>query len=160
MPLELYGKYDRRAAHDIFDPSSPFTVGAGSWGIHGIIRLPDSPRTFVLFVTLGKQEGAHQFDESINDQGILRWQSQPKQDLTSPAIADLIRHDDKTATVHLFLRTNRMRGGVAPPFTYLGPLRYHDHDIGRAQPAHIAWELVGVADTGACAQRHAADDCH
>jgi hypothetical protein len=142
MPLKLYGKYDRRAVHDIFDPSSPFTVGAGSWGILGIIRLPDRPRDFVLFVTLGKQEGAYQFDESINDQGILRWQSQPKQDLTSPAIADLIRHDDKVATVHLFLRTSRMRAGVAPPFSYLGPLRYHGHDVDRSQPAHIAWELV------------------
>lgn len=142
MPLELYGEYDRRAVHDIFDPDAPFTVGAGTWGIHGIVRLPDRPRDFVLFVTLGKQEGTHQFDESISDQGILRWQSQPRQDLTSAAIADLIRHDDNSATVHLFLRTVRMRFGVAPPFTYLGPLRYHDHDVDRARPAHIAWELI------------------
>lgn len=142
MSLDLYGEYDRRAAHDIFDPTSPFTVGAGLWGIQGIIRVPGRPGDFVLFVTLGKQEGAHQFDESINDEGILRWQSQPQQDLSSPAIRELLQHDEHANAVHLFLRSSRLRGGVAPPFTYLGPLRLAGYDADRARPAHLAWELV------------------
>ena len=142
MTLDIYGEYDRRAVHDIFNPTSPFTVAAGLWGIQGIIRVPKRAGDFVLFVTLGKQEGAHQFDESINDEGILRWQSQPQQDLSSPVIRELLDHDEKTNLVHLFLRSARLRGGVAPPFTYLGHLRLADFDVDRAKPAHLAWELM------------------
>lgn len=131
--LELHADYDRRTVHDIFDPGTPFTVGAGTWGLQGIVRVPGKPGDFVLFVTVGKQEGTHQFDESINLEGILRWQSQPQQDLTSPAIAELIRHDEHVNTVHLFLRTARIRAGVAPPFTYLGPLRYAEHEPCRLE---------------------------
>ncbi len=143
MPqLTLYESYDRRAVHDIFDPSSSFSVGAGSWGLQGIIRIPGQSGDFVLFVTLGKQEGAHQFDESINDQGILRWQSQPKQNLTSTAIRELLNHDETVNVVHLFLRTARLEAGTAPPYFYLGPLKYAGHDAEREQPAHIAWQLL------------------
>lgn len=143
MPqLTLYESYDRRAVHDIFDPSSSFSVGAGSWGLQGIIRIPGRSGDFVLFVTLGKQEGAHQFDESINDQGILRWQSQPKQNLTSTAIRELLNHDETVNVVHLFLRTTRLEAGTAPPYFYLGRLKYAGHDAEREQPAHIAWQLL------------------
>jgi hypothetical protein len=140
--LELYQDYDRRSVHNIFDPASKFTVGAGTWGLQGILRVPSTPGGCILFVTLGKQEGAHQFDETINDEGILRWQSQPQQDLNSPVIAELITHDARRGSVHLFLRTARLRRGVAPPYTYLGPLRYFSHDAARARPAHLAWELL------------------
>ncbi|CAO4173245.1 Protein NO VEIN C-terminal domain-containing protein [Methylorubrum aminovorans] len=142
MPLDLYSDYSRRQVHDHFDPGSPFTPGTGTWGIHGIVRVHQRPGDFALFVTFGKREGNHWFDESINDEGILRWQSEPRQDLNSPKIVQLIRHDNRQNTVHLFLRTASMRDGVACPFTYLGPLKYAGHDRDRAEPAHVAWELL------------------
>lgn len=137
----LYGDYDRKAVHDLFDSSSTFTTGSGLWGIRGIIPLP-SAGDFALFVTFGKQEGEHLFDESISSEGILRWQSEPKQTLNSRRVRELIAHDERQNVVHLFLRTSHLRGGVAPPFTYLGPLKYRSHDRQREQPVHVAWDLL------------------
>jgi hypothetical protein len=142
VPLELYSSYSREDVHDFYDPKSTFKVGTGSWGIHGIIRVPERRGDFVLFVTLGKKEREHQFDESINEEGILRWQSQPHQDLNSSAIRELVRHDEKTNNVYLFLRASALRGGVAETFTYLGTLKYAGHDLERINPVHIAWELM------------------
>lgn len=138
----LYADYDRRAVHDLFEPDTIFTPQTGKWGISGIVRLNDRPGDFVLFVTFGKEEGTHAFDESISDTGIVRWQSQPKQRFSDRSIAELIEHDERTNTLHLFLRTSSRRGGVPPPYTYLGPLRYVEHDADREQPVHIAWELL------------------
>ena len=45
MNLELYAEYDREAVHDIFDPESPYTKQAGTWGLQGPIELPNRPGT-------------------------------------------------------------------------------------------------------------------
>lgn len=139
---QLYGNYDREAVHDLFEPNTPFTPQAGKWGLPGIIRLDERPGDFVLFVTFGKAEGSHVFDESVSDVGIVRWQSQPKQRFSDRSVIDLIDHDERTNTVHLFLRTSSRRGETPPPYTYLGPLKYVEHDAEREQPVHIAWELL------------------
>lgn len=139
---QLYANYDRRSVHDLFEPNTKFTPQAGKWGVPGIIRLTERPGDFVLFVTLGKAEGSHVFDESISDVGVVRWQSQPQQRLSDRAVIDLINHDERLNTVHLFLRTSSRRGGSPPPYTYLGPLKYLEHDAEREKPAHIAWELL------------------
>ena len=139
---QLYADYTRADVHGLFEPDTVFTPQAGKWGLPGIVRLTDRPGDFVLFVTLGKQEGAHSFEESISDIGILRWQSQPAQQFSSRSVIDLIGHNERTNTVYLFLRTSGRRSGMPPPYTYLGPLKYVDHDAERQQPVHIAWELL------------------
>lgn len=45
--------YTRKEVHDIFDPDSHFTQSAGSWGLHGFVKIPNS-EDFVFFVLLGK----------------------------------------------------------------------------------------------------------
>jgi hypothetical protein len=45
-------------------------------GLQGIIEIQDRPRDHVFFVTFGKSQAAHQFDEGIMRDGIFRWQSQ------------------------------------------------------------------------------------
>ena len=52
--LVQYEDYTRENVHDIFDPDSPFTRSSGTWGISGIIRVPERPGDFVLFVTFGQ----------------------------------------------------------------------------------------------------------
>ena len=59
---------------------------------------------FVFFVTFGKQEGDFVFDESISDDGVLTWQSQPKQKLTTPNIQNFISHDELLNNIYIFLR--------------------------------------------------------
>lgn len=141
MPV-LYEQYDRRQIRDMLAPNEPFTAGAGKWGLHGILPVPGRPGDFVFFASLGQRTGGHTFDEGISTEGILRWQSQPKQTLINPTIRALIEHDDAVNKIHFFLRTKNLTRGTAQPYTYLGPLRYNSHDVQREEPVHFAWELI------------------
>lgn len=139
--LDLYGEYDRKAVRDILAPHEPFTVGAGNWGLKGIIRLPEGG--FALFATYGQSTGGHTFDEGISTEGVLRWQSMPSQRLDTPMVQQLISHESAGRDVHLFLRTRASRGirGIEP-YTYLGTVAYRSHDGQRERPVHIAWSLL------------------
>jgi hypothetical protein len=94
-PLTLYEDYTREEVHDIFDPKYSFTPQAGTWGLQGIVPIPDRPGGYVFFVTFGQKQAEHEFDEGITPEGVLRWQSQPKQRLTDPTI---LRASNKTPT--------------------------------------------------------------
>ncbi|WP_091112409.1 DUF3427 domain-containing protein [Geodermatophilus dictyosporus] len=136
--LKLWQTYTREQVHDIFSPDTTFTPQSGSWGLHGIVRLPEGPNSFVFFVTFGRVQGEYAFDESITEDGVLSWQSQPQQRLDSPIVKSLIEHDDRCETIHLFLRTR-----ARAPYTYMGPLAYLTHDGDREQPVHFQWQLLG-----------------
>jgi hypothetical protein len=81
----------------------------------GLIEIPGRPGDFVFLVTFGRSQGEHNFDEGVSTEGVLRWQSQPHQELDDPRIERLIRHDTDRNFVHLFLRTAAPRGGVVAP---------------------------------------------
>ena len=146
--LRLWEAYDRREVHDIFSPNTTFVPQAGTWGLQGIVRVPDHLGDYVFFVTFGQSQGAHVFEESVTEDGVLTWQSQPRQSLTDPIIRRLVSLDERLNTVHLFLRTRR-----AGPYTYLGPLGYLEHDNTREQPVYFQWQIlegpIPVAVTGA-----------
>lgn len=135
--LELWETYSREEVHDIFSPDTAFTPQAGTWGLQGIVKVPERPGSFVFFVTFGQSQGDFDFDESITADGVLTWQSQPKQRLLDPTIQELIGHDDRTDAIYLFLRT---RTNVA--YTYCGVLGYLLHDEEREQPVHFQWQLL------------------
>ena len=88
--------------------------------MHGIVSIPDRAGDFVFFVTYGQQQGEHIFDEGVTEDGVLSWQSQPRQSLNNHQIQRLINHDELCNSIYLFLRT---RGRL--PYTYLGKLKYH-----------------------------------
>jgi hypothetical protein len=93
---------------------------------------------FILFVTFGQKQGDHQFDEGITADGVVTWQSQPKQTLHDPQVERLLAHDSQQGNVRLFLRTKeKAPGGVPMPYTYLGRLSYLTHDIERERPVHV-----------------------
>ena len=77
--LVLYEKYSRKDIHDIFSPDTKFTPQTGSWGLQGIIRVPGTQHDYIFLVTYGKKQSGHEFDENIDENGILTWQSQPSQ---------------------------------------------------------------------------------
>lgn len=139
--LSLYSDYDREAVKNIFEPDAPFTPGAGKWGLTGIVELPDDPGSYVFFVSFGRSQGEHDFDEGINKEGLLRWQSQPKQDLSDRRIQNFISHNPDINAIHLFLRTAIRRDGAPAPFTYLGELEYAGHDPVREKPVYFSWRL-------------------
>jgi hypothetical protein len=140
--LILYDDYSRNEVHDIFDPESTFSPQAGTWGLHGIIEIPDRPRDYVFFVTFGQIQATHEFDEGITPEGVLRWQSQPKQRLSDRTIQNLIAHDEDKNSIYLFLRTKSRRAGELVPYTYLGRLKYLVHDRDREEPVYFTWQIL------------------
>lgn len=135
--LSLYQDYSREQIHDIFDPNSPFIKGAGKWGRTGIVSVPERDNDFVFMVTFGRSQGDHEFDEGIDFSGLLRWQSQPKQKFETPNVQKLISYNENTNSIYLFLRTKK---GL--PNTYLGKLKYIEHDKEREKPVHFIWQLL------------------
>lgn len=133
----IYFEYSREDVHDFFSPDTPFTPSAGTWGLHGIVEVPNRPGDFVFFVTFGQHQAGHTFDEWITEEGVISWQSQPRQSFEDRRIQQFIHHDDKKNSVHLFLRTLRTAN-----YTYLGKLRYLAHDPAREKPVYMYWQLV------------------
>lgn len=137
MKLEKYEKYSREEVNQIFDEGTRYTQGSGRWGGHGIVRIPNTKSDYVFFVTFGTKQGAHQFEESIDENGVLIWQSQPSQNLKEKRIRDFIKHDYEKNDIYLFLRTNSN-----DKYTYLGLLAYIDHDNERENPVYFKWQIL------------------
>jgi hypothetical protein len=135
--LKLNQLYSRQEVHSVFSPETKFTPQAGTWGLQGIVKVPDREGDVVFFVTYGQQQGSHDFDEGISGDGVLRWQSQPKQALDNPIIHQLIVHDETRNNIHLFLRENKKED-----YAYLGRLKYLAHDAMRERPVYFQWQLL------------------
>ncbi len=135
--LALYFEYSRKDVHDIFSTDTRFTPSSGTWGLHGIVEIPNSPGDFVFFVTFGQHQAGHTFDEWITEEGVMAWQSQPRQSLQDRKIQQLIHHDENRNTIYLFLRTQRISG-----YTYLGRLKYLTHDPAQEKPVFMYWQLL------------------
>lgn len=137
--LSLFADYSRRDVHDIFAPEAPFTERSGTWGNHGVVRIPGRPGDWVFFVTYGQVVGEHTFDEGVSSDGVLTWQSQPSQELEEKRIKEWIKHDELKHSIYLFLRT---REGADVPYTYFGKLKYLSHDTEREKPVHFHWQIL------------------
>lgn len=135
--LELWSEYSREEVHSIFSPNTKFTPQAGTWGLQGMIRIPSRENDWVFFVTYGQEQGEHVFDESITEDGVLSWQSQPSLGFASKAIKSLVEYDDRIDNIYLFLR-----GSSRNKYCYLGRLGYLTHDIERERPVYFQWQLM------------------
>jgi len=135
--LELGNKFTRKEIHSIFSPDTKFSPGAGYWGIQGMIKVPAREGDWVFIVTIGQHQGDHFFDESITEDGVLSWQSQPRLNLSSDTIKSLINHDDRINNIYLFFREKKDE-----PYKYLGRLGYLTHDSERENPVYFQWQLL------------------
>lgn len=135
--LNLYEIYSREDIHSVFSPETKFYQGAGTWGNHGIIPIPNRENDFVFIVTYGQSVGEHTFDEGITDEGVLSWQSQPSNKLSDNRIVKLINHDEINDNIYLFLREKK---GI--DYTYYGRLKYLSHDNERENPVYFQWQLL------------------
>ncbi|SHK74242.1 DUF3427 domain-containing protein [Desulforamulus aeronauticus] len=136
-PLRKYSDYSRDEVHNIFSPHTTFIPQAGTWGLHGIVKIPNREKDYVFFVTYGQSQSGHTFDEGITEEGILTWQSQPRHKFTHSTIQDFINHNHLTNNIYLFLRTAKGRD-----YTYLGQLAYLSHDSEREEPVHFKWQIL------------------
>ncbi|HEX4270035.1 MAG TPA: hypothetical protein VHZ32_01560 [Rhizomicrobium sp.] len=64
--------------------------------------------------------------------------SREARDLIAPVIA----HNEEKHSVYLFLRTADKRGGQPVPYTYLGRLKYVEHDNEVEQPVYFDWQMM------------------
>lgn len=136
--LGLLKEYEREDVHAIFSPHTKFTKGSGIWGAWGIVPLTteDINKEFVLFISIGAEQSGYVFDEKVSEDGILDWQSQPKnQSLDHKDIKKIIEKNDNI--IHLFYRREKR-----VPYHYLGKLKYFSHDPSIHQPAHIKFKLL------------------
>lgn len=139
--LVLGETYSRRDVHGIFSPESKFVPQAGTWGLHGIVSVPDKASDYVFFVTLGQQQGDHVFDEGISDEGVLTWQSQPRQGLEDARIINFINHDETLSNIYLFFRHDKRKD-----YMFYGRLGYLTHDANREKPVYFQWQLLDWDD--------------
>ena len=70
IKLELGHQYSREDVHSIFSAHTEFTRQSGSWGLHGIVKVPNRDKDYVFFVTYGQEQGGHEFDEGITNDGV------------------------------------------------------------------------------------------
>ncbi len=54
--LTLSNSYTREDIHSIFSPDTVFTPQAGTWGLHGVVQVPERKNDFVFFVTYGQNK--------------------------------------------------------------------------------------------------------
>ena len=135
--LELFEKYSRKDVHDIFEPSTNFTSGTGTWGIQGIVKINNAYKDYVFFVTFGRSQAGHAFVEEVYEDGSITWQTQPSMDLNNQRVIDFINHDCYIDNIFLFLRTNG-----DSDYTYLGPLMYISHDREKVKPVYFIWKII------------------
>ena len=136
--LARFQTYSREEVHGIFAPDTTFTPQAGTWGLHGFVSIPDRPNDYVFFVTFGQSQGEHQFDEGITDDGVLTWQSQPRQGLSDIKVMSWINHDELVNNIYLFVRPSK-----GTEYAYLGRLKYLTHDEDREKPVYFQWQILG-----------------
>lgn len=137
--LMIGDSYRREEVHSIFNPENEFISRGGPWGVSGIAPIPEREASFVFFVTFGEKQGDHVFEEHITEDGVLSWQSQPKQSLSDMQISQFISHNEEKDNIYLFLRPHKSK-----PYTYsyLGKLKYLNHDETKENPVYFHWQLM------------------
>ena len=135
--LERYAMYSRKDVHDVFAAETNFQEGCGIWGLHGIIRIPNT-KDYIFFVTYGTKRGEHKFVEGIDENGIVSWQSQPRQNFKSPDIINFINHNENINNIYLFKRNSRREA----KYMYLGKLKYIEHDLNKENPVWFKWQIL------------------
>lgn len=136
--LRNFDKYTRHEVHDMFSPNTKYVKNSGSWGIHGIVRVPNTLSDYVLFVTLGSSYGKEKYDEGIDENGVLTWQSQKRHDFNSTIIKRLISSNEDRDNLYLFLRTTKKDSN----YVFLGKLKYIIHDNIRQNPVYFKWQIL------------------
>lgn len=134
--LSIYSSYERKDVCRIFSPHEEFTVGAGKWGVSGIVSNTPLPKDFIFFVTLGTYDG-NPYEDALTQDGVLIWKSQKRNKPESNLIQSLVSHNSESNNVYLFLR-----GAEKDKYTYLGPIGFKDWDPLSSQPVHMTWSLI------------------
>lgn len=103
------------------------TYNPGNWNSgHVVLR---GAKAQVLLVTLNKQgkSADHRYVDHWIDDETFHWQSQNQTTPASQRGRDIIDHEARGTSIHLFVRERKLAEGKGAPFTYHGPVRYLRH---------------------------------
>jgi superfamily II DNA or RNA helicase/HKD family nuclease len=139
VPLVLHGRYSRAeviAALGFGDGTKPKVTQGG------ILWVPQV-NSDVFFVDLRKAERDYSPTTMYRDYAINRelfhWESQSRQHPGQPTVQRYIEHDARGSSVLLFVREKKTFELGTQPFTFLGPVKYVDHEGER--PVAFTWRL-------------------
>lgn len=134
--LKLNQQYSRQDVQRLFEKDYNFQASRGTWGLQGVVRVPNRPNDWVFFVSYGQSQSGHDFDEGITPEGVLTWQSQPSQGLQDARVRQWISQSLGVDRIYLFLRPNKKSN-----YYYLGNLNYITHDTEREKPVWFQFQI-------------------
>ena len=116
------------------------TYSIGNWNV-GHVTLA-SKNAMVLLVTLNKQGKAadHRYVDHWVDDSTFHWQSQNSTTPSNKRGRDIIEHEQKGLTIHLFVRESKLHNGKGAPFVYHGAVRYVSHT--GSSPMSVVFSLA------------------
>ena len=117
----------------------PFNPGNWHSG-HVVLKEANA---HVLLVTISKQGKAtqHRYHDRWIDERTFQWQTQNSVTPINKRGQDIIQHDAKGLTLHLFVRETKLNPqGKAAPFTYHGRVRYRVHQD--SAPMNVTLDLI------------------
>lgn len=116
------------------------TYSIGNWNV-GHVALA-SKNAMVLLVTLNKQGKAadHRYVDHWVDDSTFHWQSQNSTTPSNKRGRDIIEHEQKGLTIHLFVRESKLHNGKGAPFVYHGAVRYVSHT--GSSPMSVVFSLA------------------
>ena len=116
------------------------TYSIGNWNV-GHVTLA-SKNAMVLLVTLNKQGKAadHRYVDHWIDDSTFHWQSQNSTTPSNKRGRDIIEHEQKGLTIHLFVRESKLQNGKGAPFVYHGAVRYVSHT--GSSPMSVVFSLA------------------
>lgn len=135
-PLELHANYTR---DEILTALGNWKLGNTPEMREGVKYLPEI-NTDIFMITLNKSEKQYSpttmyLDYAISDD-LFHWQSQSTTSVESPTGQ---RYINKSSTILLFVRENKIDEGVSSSYCFLGPADYVSHNGSR--PINVEWRL-------------------
>lgn len=139
VPLSLHARYTRAEAIAALG----FGEGVKPKVTQGGILWVSQASSDVFFVDLRKAERDYSPTTMYKDYAINRelfhWESQSRQHPGQPTVRRYIEHAALGTNVLLFVREKKTFELGTQPFTFLGPVKYVDHE--GARPVAFTWRL-------------------
>lgn len=136
-PLEMAigGSFKREEIPPLFGKE----FNTGNWQ-SGHVVLNEN-KAHILLVTLNKQGKAedHRYLDHWIDEQTFHWQSQNATTPISKRGQEIIEHEKRGITIHLFVREAKLAGGKAAQFLYYGHVRYQRHT--GSKPMSVIFKL-------------------
>ena len=116
------------------------TYSIGNWNVGHVTLV--SKNAMVLLVTLNKQGKSvdHRYVDHWVDDSTFHWQSQNSTTPINKKGRDIIEHEHKGLTIHLFVRESKLQNGKGAPFVYHGAVRYVSHT--GSSPMSVVFSLA------------------